>query len=645
VPSPAVLSPAELAAITDPAALLERAWSLEPALRLSERIQALDRLHELLERGPAPADAPGRSWQLELLAEWAINAAANTHLEQATELADRVLEQADPAHQIAITRALMARGRVLAWTGTAGATVRADRIFAEVAERCRALEHREWLGFTLFWRGNTIYYRQGDLSRGAELMREALDVLGPDSPRRSTVLDFYGEVLTDLGEWEAAEAILAEALELADRDHDAKSRAYAMWSQARVASARGDAFVTERLLREVERDAGDWFETHIGVAFLTDAVELLDRVGLTVEADAYLRRAAERMPDDENVRQARATMLARSGDPWEALEALEELARGDWLEKRLIWRHTLLMAWATFRAGRDDAGELAARALAQARVSGGVRVAQAGESELTAALTPLAELAGSELARALVLDGRTLLIRLFGTPSVTRHDGTRVPLPAGKPGELVRMLALHEHGLPVDAVLEAFFEDAPPAAARQRLRQVLTRLRSAAGEIVVRDGDTLRLAPAWVDVQAFLTAADRVRTTRGIRSVRRAYAALALHGGPLLPGDRYASWAKEIRDQVEYRHLSLLDLVAADATARGSHQEALTALDAAVGEDPDDVSRYSAIADQLLALGRHGTAQYLARLAGIDLDVHPFGGTPGNPGRAEPAPSPEPAGG
>jgi hypothetical protein len=80
------------------------------------------------------------------------------------------------------------------------------------------------------------------------------------------------------------------------------------------------------------------------------------------------------------------------------------------------------------------------------------------------------------------------------------------------------------------------------------------------------------------------------------------------------------SWAKEIRDQVEYRYVGLLDLVAADATARGSHQEALTVLDAAVGEDPDDVSRYSAIADQLLALGRHGTARYLARLAGIEVD-------------------------
>jgi DNA-binding SARP family transcriptional activator len=102
--------------------------------------------------------------------------------------------------------------------------------------------------------------------------------------------------------------------------------------------------------------------------------------------------------------------------------------------------------------------------------------------------------------------------------------------------------------------------------------------------------------------------------------VQLAYAALALHAGPLLPADRYAAWAEEARDQAEYRHLELLDLVAADASARGAHQEALTALDAAVAEDPHDTERYSAIAEQLLALGRHATAQYLAQRAGIKLD-------------------------
>ena len=234
---------------------------------------------------------------------------------------------------------------------------------------------------------------------------------------------------------------------------------------------------------------------------------------------------------------------------------------------------------------RDGAGELAGRAFDQAIACGGMRIAQAGEAELTVALAPLAERAGSAPARELLLAGRGLIVRLFGTPGVYRPDGTAIELPAGMPGELVRMLALHEHGLPVEVVLEAFFPEAPPASGRQRLRQVLTRLRAAAGPIVRRDDDHLRLIPAWIDVREFLGVTDRARSARGARAVQLAYAALALHGGPLLPTDPYAAWAGEVRDQVGYRHLVALDLIATDAAARGSHQEAITALEAAAQYD------------------------------------------------------------
>jgi DNA-binding SARP family transcriptional activator len=176
------------------------------------------------------------------------------------------------------------------------------------------------------------------------------------------------------------------------------------------------------------------------------------------------------------------------------------------------------------------------------------------------------------------------------------------------PGEIVRLLALHEHGLALDVVLETFFPEASPATGRTRLRQVLTRLRRAGGDVVVRDGEILRLVPAWVDVREFMIAGDRARGAKGTRAVQLAYAALALHSGPLLPTDPYAAWASETREQIRYRHLALLDLVARDAKARGSHQEALTALEAALAEDPSDEERRNAVTEQVLALGRHNTA-------------------------------------
>jgi len=408
-----------------------------------------------------------------------------------------------------------------------------------------------------------------------------------------------------LGEFDRAQAVIDRALALAERDAIAKTRIDLTWARARVAAGRGDARTTERLLREAERGSAgmDWFETHIGLSFLLDAAELLDLVGVSDQAERYFERARARAGESsEEVMQTTAVLRARSGDPVLALEELQELARGDWLEKRVIWRHTLLTAWATFRAGRDGAGELAARALEQAVACGSVRVAQAGEPDIVTALAPLAERAGSPVARELLLDGRGLLVRLFGTPALIAADGATLPLPPGMPGELVRMLALHEHGLALEVVLEAFFPDASPPVARQRLRQVLLRLRAAAGDVIVRDGETLRLVPAWVDAREFLAAGNRVRAARGPRAVRLAYAALAISTGPLLPSDPYAAWAEEAREQVRYRHLALLDLVAADATARGSHQEALTALEAALAEEPDAEDRRAAMTTHIQAL-------------------------------------------
>jgi DNA-binding SARP family transcriptional activator len=203
------------------------------------------------------------------------------------------------------------------------------------------------------------------------------------------------------------------------------------------------------------------------------------------------------------------------------------------------------------------------------------------------------------------------MVRLFGTPSVVRADGEAVALPVGKPGELVRMLALHEHGLPVDVVLEQFFPEASVSTARHRLRQVLLRLRGAADDLVLREEDHLRLAPAWIDVREFLTLSDRTRGTPGSRAIRLGYAALAVMEGPLLPTDRYAEWADQIREDVEYRHLTILDRIATDAAKRGSHQEALTALEAIRNEGYAETEHYATVKRHLLALGRVGTATYL----------------------------------
>jgi tetratricopeptide (TPR) repeat protein/DNA-binding SARP family transcriptional activator len=612
---PGPLSPERIAAITDPEVLLIEAWALEPWMRFADRSALLDRLEDLLGSGVAQPP-PGRDWRLELLAERAVDAGRERRHDEAQAMTELVLSQAGPDQHIARGRAQLAAGQSLAWTTTDAAATRSDRAFAEATEHFSAIGNREWQGSALLRRGYSLWFQGvGYFPRAAELLREALDTWDPSSKRLTSAYVCYAEVLIDLGQLDAAEQALDEAGRLAERDGVDKALGEITATRALVAAGRGDARATERLLREALREAArhEWFDTHIGTSYFLYAAEVLDRLGLANQALEYFDQARARAGDDDaEVRQTRASMLARGGDPLEALDALQELVRQDWLEKRLVWRHLVLTAWATFRAGREGAAELAARALEQAVASGGVRIAQVGEPELTPALAALAEQAGSAVALDMLLDGRRLLVRLFGTPTVRRPDGTTIALPPGKPAELVRMLALDEIGLPVEVVLHQFFPDVPVNSGRARLRQILNRLRTAAGEIVVRDGDHLRLVPSWVDVREYISATDRIRSSSGSLAVQRAYAALALRSGPLLPTDRYAAWADEARSRIDYRHLELLDLVAADAKRRGSHQEALTALDAALAEEPDQTDRYLAVAEHLIALGRDRTAAYLA---------------------------------
>jgi len=622
--APLELNREELEAIADPQTLLTRAWELEPLGRWAEREAVLNRLEALLASGdadgPVPAAPPGRDWRLELLAERAIDLGRSWRLDEANSLVDQVVAKADPSQRLALGRAMLASGQALAWACTDEGSRRAARAFAQAIEHFEAIGHRDWKGSALLRWGHAGCFQRGDLIGAVELIGRAVDSY-VDQARRAGALPFYADALIDLGEFDRAQELLLEGEAIARVE--LKSRAYEMtWGLARIAAGRGEAEATARLLRQAEDEARDYelFGTHIGNWFLLEAAEMLDRVGLSDDARAYFERAREQSLEPggtirEEIMQTRAVLDARSGDPLQALEQLQALARGDWLEKRLIWRHTLMTAWATFRVGREGAGELTARALQQAEQCGTVNVAVAGEPDLVAALAPEAERWGSPLARELLLRGRgerAVVIRLFGTTSIRRASGEDLELPAGMPGELVRLLGLHEDGLPVEQVLQTLFPQVDERTARERLRQVLTRLRAATGELAIRDGERLTLVPAWVDVREFVSATPGIRHAKGARSVQLAYGALALCApGSLLPEHPYEEWAEQAREHVEQLQLELLELIAADATRRGSNQEALTALEAAIKLSPDDPDLHAAIRTQLDALGRHRASDYL----------------------------------
>ena len=580
-----------------PSALLTFAWACEAGLLLTERSDAL-----------AAIPLEDVRWRRRVEAERAVDYARLVRLDEAEELAAGVLAdpQSDP---VALARATAALGSAKAWRGDDRSARAGGRLLLEAAEAYAALGALDWQGHIVFWRGNTIHLQRGELDEAEIYLRQALELLDWSSLLRPTVLTFFADLLASRGRWEEAEAALVEATDLAVRAEDRQVWSYVSWSRMRFRSVRGDAAGTRREVVETLRHAGDWFDTHIGTTFLADAAECLDRVGDRESAEARLAEAEARQPDDEFVLQAQAALLARRGDPEAALDSLRRMSQAPWLEQRLRWRTALLTAYATVRARREGAGELAAQALELAERSGGVVVAQVGEPALVAALLPLAAAAGSARAQTLLAPGGARILRLLGDVTLS-HEGHRVPIPSGQPGALLRLLGVHPAGLPADEVVELLWPESDPGSSRRQLRDVLARLRARVGPLVVRDGSTLRLEGVWVNAPAFRGSADRALSER---SPGRAVASLALWSGTLLPTDPYTGWAVGLREQFHRRHLALLDLLADDAGARGSHLEAARILAEAIEEDPYDESRYLRGGEHLLAAGRRAAAYQLAR--------------------------------
>ena len=112
--------------------------------------------------------------------------------------------------------------------------------------------------------------------------------------------------------------------------------------------------------------------------------------------------------------------------------------------------------------------------------------------------------------------------------------------------------------------------DAGPGVGRRRLNNVPARLRRDCGDLMVRQGDALRLAPGTdLDVTAFAESADA--TLDAARSSNPDAGALCLEAvvlyqGELLPGDRYEDWTASRRVRLARLYLDLLDALA-DLTA------------------------------------------------------------------------------
>ena len=218
-------------------------------------------------------------------------------------------------------------------------------------------------------------------------------------------------------------------------------------------------------------------------------------------------------------------------------------------------------------------------------------------------------------------------IRLFGGLRVTR-DSTPLPTPVGTCAALLRIVAT-SGAVHVDELSEALWPESAPGAGRARLRNVLSRLRSSCGEVVIRVGETVAVADdVEVDVALFEATARRALELPAGHAERQAWAKQALSwcSGDLLPEDVYHEWAAAPRERVRHYRLALLDLVADEAAAAGDVSGALRRWREAAAIEPYDEARYVKMARLLIADGRWGaasTALDRAEAALADLGLTP----------------------
>jgi DNA-binding SARP family transcriptional activator len=183
---------------------------------------------------------------------------------------------------------------------------------------------------------------------------------------------------------------------------------------------------------------------------------------------------------------------------------------------------------------------------------------------------------------------------------------------------VVRFLLVERGFVAEDRLLDAFWRDRDPLAARRSLAVSICRCRSVLGsEAIVASERAYRLVLGPRDTldsdlfeEAAALALDCRRGTGRAAALERA--AGLWHGEPL-PEDRYADWAEGWREALTDRHRELLAALADAHAEAGEHEAALRAARRMLASDPLDEGAHRRVMAGYAALGRRTRAleQYL----------------------------------
>ncbi len=166
----------------------------------------------------------------------------------------------------------------------------------------------------------------------------------------------------------------------------------------------------------------------------------------------------------------------------------------------------------------------------------------------------------------------SITAHLLGTFSFAVNDATVQSWPTGKGRAVLKyMLAHHDQPIPRDLLMDEFWPQAGPEAARNSLNVALHSLRQALKTvtdmpIILFEEGAYCINPEfhmWIDVDEFdchihsgrcLEAKDQLA-----RAVAEYEAAIELYQGDLLSGDLYEEWPVLTRERLRVTYLETLD--------------------------------------------------------------------------------------
>lgn len=585
--------------------------------RIAETAHQADLRAEVLATaaGVVPDDGSGadRALRREIDAERARDLLWDERTRGESEsLANSVIAQAGNGELVARARALDVLGRLASWFSTEGPRAEAETLLAESARLARRVGQRTWAAQALIPLAMGVYFGLCRFGRALAVLDDALADLPARNRYRVMVLSFRADVLFEVGRFAEAESCIAEMREIGRWCREEWALAYASWGEANLASYQGDRARVVRAVLDVERHRDVWYDQASGVEFLSHAADCLDRVGEHELAREYLARAHQRMRGFERpFKVYGAAVAARSGDPAEADRLIGALLADTATEPQERWPLLLLGAHVALRRGRE-AGAMAAEAFDMCRELGHPEGPLLRERVVAEKLLPLAAAAGSPAAAALLAQSATVAITLLGGFAISR-GGHRLKLPPGQPAKAVRALAVMGGRMHADVLMELLWPDVDPVRGRNRLRNLLSRLRVACPELLERKGELITLSAGCdIDTERFDRQARDAMSARASGDPRGAVilarSALERYGGELLPDDRYEEWTATARERLRASYLQILDLLAADAERRAEIDEAARLIQRAIDAQPYDEERYLRLARLLASQGRAGSA-------------------------------------